>query len=598
MSTALLTLRDASHAFGSHPLFEGAELNLHPGDRLCLVGRNGCGKSTLMKVLAGLIEADEGVLSVQPDARVSYLPQRPDLSGYATIGDYVLGGLSERERSEGYRADSVCKALGIDPDAGTGGLSGGEGRRAALARTLVGRPDVLLLDEPTNHLDLPTIEWLERTLSGFRGGMIIISHDRAFLNTLTQGTLWLDRGVLRRREIGFGEFERWSEDVVEQERAERAKFNKKIAEEVQWSREGISARRTRNQGRLRRLKAMRAERAEQRQEIGRVKMGAVTGEISGKIVFEARDLKKSFGDRVIFEGVDLTVMRGDKIGIIGPNGAGKTTLLKLLIDELEPDGGHIRRGTKLTPTYLDQRRDTLDPEQTVWQALADAGADHVMVHGQPKHVISYLRQYLFEDRDAQRPIKHLSGGELCRLLLAKGLAEPTNLLVLDEPTNDLDMDTLDLLQEVLLEYDGTLLLVSHDRDFLDRVVTATVAVEGDGTVMEYAGGYTDYLSQRTLKAPEVEAAPEKPKRPQAKQKPKKLSFKQKKALESLPGEMEALEIEITDLQSALADGGYYSRDPEGFQASSERLEAAQGELEEKELEWLELEELREALQGD
>ncbi|MFN3199104.1 MAG: ABC-F family ATP-binding cassette domain-containing protein [Bradymonadia bacterium] len=598
MSAALLTLRDASHAFGSHPLFEHAELAIHPGDRLCLVGRNGCGKSTLMKVLAGLLDADEGQRIVKPGSRVAYLPQRPDLSAYATINDYVLGGLSEEERAEGYRADSVCKALGIDPQRSTEGLSGGEGRRAALARTLVGRPDVLLLDEPTNHLDLPTIEWLERTLSGFRGGLVLISHDRAFLNHLTQGTLWLERGVLRRRDVGFKRFEQWSEEVLEQERADRAKFNKRIAEEIQWSREGISARRTRNQGRLRRLKAMRAERAAQRKEVGRARLGAMTGEISGKIVFEAQGLSKGYGGRTLFSGVDLSIMRGDKIGIIGPNGAGKTTLLRILTGEIEADSGNVRRGTKLTPTYLDQRRDTLDPEKTVWQALADAGSDHVMVHGKPKHVISYLRQYLFEDRDAHRPIKHLSGGELCRLLLAKGLAEPTNLLVLDEPTNDLDMDTLDLLQEVLADYEGTLLLVSHDRDFLDRVVTGTLAVEGDGTVMEYAGGYTDYLSQRKSIGGDVSAAPAKAKKKERTKGPqKKLSYKQQKALESLPGEMEALEAEISTLEAKLADGSYYTRDPDGFQSSTARLEAAQGELEEKEMAWLELEELRESLQG-
>ncbi|MQX37667.1 ABC-F family ATP-binding cassette domain-containing protein [Roseospira navarrensis] len=611
----LLTLQDISLGFGGPPLLDGLSLTVGRGERLCLVGRNGSGKSTLLKVIAGLVEPDSGTRAVQPDVAVAYLPQDPDLSGYPTALDCVTDALPAAHAGEAHRAEILLDALLLPYDRDPATLSGGEARRLALARALVAEPDILLLDEPTNHLDLPTIGWLEDTLAAFRGAVVSISHDRAFLRRLTQATLWLDRGRLRRLEEGFAAFDAWADAIFAQEETEWAKRDKLIAQETTWSRQGISARRKRNQGRLRRLYAMREERRQRIQRAGGVKLEADTGETSGKLVIEAEGIAKSYDGRAVLKPFSIRIQRGDRIGIVGPNGAGKTTLLRLLTGALAPDTGRVRLGTNLTPTTLDQHRSILDGDRTVWDLLADSGADRINVRGESRHVVSYLRDFLFDDRQARSPLKSLSGGERNRLVLAKALAKPTNMLILDEPTNDLDMETLDLLEEMLADYDGTLLLVSHDRDFLDRVVTATIVLPGDGRAVEYAGGFSDALAQAggSLSAlfpamlgasPEASDSVARPKvastpssEPKGKPKPAKLSYKQQRALEQLPGRIEALQAEVARLESALADATLFTRDPTGFQTRTDRLEAARAELAAAEDEYLELEILREALAG-
>jgi ATP-binding cassette subfamily F protein uup len=596
----LLTLKDIRLGFGGRPLFTGVDLAVGRDDRICMVGRNGSGKSTLMKVIAGMVDAESGEVFVQPGVRVAYLQQEPNLDGYATIHDYIAAGLGPEQQGELHRVDMMLETVRIAPSAIPNTLSGGEKRRAAIARILVSEPDVLLLDEPTHHLDLPTIQWLEEQLQSFRGGFVLISHDRAFLNRLTRLTFWLDRGVVRRMEAGFSEFEQWSEDILAREEVERAKFDKLIAKEIDWSHKGISARRTRNMGRMRRLQDMRRERAQLIGRIGSVKMEAESGPASGKLVAEAEGVAKSFGDNVVLRPFSTRLLRGDKVGIIGPNGAGKSTLLKILTGQLEPDEGSVRLGTNLSMVYLDQTRSKLDPAKTVWETLADSGGDSINVRGTVRHVVSYMRDFLFEDRQARSPVGSLSGGERNRLLLAQALAQPSNFLILDEPTNDLDMDTLDLLQEMLSDYEGTLLLVSHDRDFLDRVVTSTVAFEGDGVVREYPGGYSDYERQRPKEeAPQPAARPNA--RPVGDKKPKpkaaKLSYKQQRGLEELPKRIAALEKDVKALEAKLADAGLFERNPKAFQDAVSSLESKQAEIAAAEEEWLELEVLREELEG-
>ncbi len=601
----LVTLQDVKLRFGAHPLFTGVHLAISRGERISLVGRNGSGKSTLMKVLAGEVLADSGELFMQPGAHVTYLSQDPDLGGYDTLADYVASGLPSTKSDALYEVDIILDEIGLDGSLDPASASGGEARRAALARALVSEPDILLLDEPTNHLDIRTIEWLEEKLKSFRGGFVLISHDRRFLERLTRTVLWLDRGIVRRLDKGFAHFDAWSDEVMRQEAEERAKLNKLIAEEAAWSVEGISARRTRNQGRMRRLQALRSERAEQIATVGSVKLAAASGQNSGKRVIEAKNISKSFGDRVIIGDFSTKIARGDRVGVVGPNGAGKSTLLKMLTGELAPDTGTVQLGTNLTPTYLDQKRSLLSETETVWETLSD-GADQILVRGQPRHIVSYLKDFLFDATQARSPVSSLSGGERNRLLLAKTLAKPSNLLILDEPTNDLDMETLDLLQEMLSDYDGTLLLVSHDRDFLDRVVTSTIAMEGDGNVTEYAGGYTDYMHQRQLGGREAEALSETakaanlPRTNVTTSSPKatparapKLSYKHQRALEQLPGQIAQLEADIKNLTAKLAAPDLYTRDPNGFSKLTKKLEEAENKLASAEEEWLELEMLRE-----
>jgi ATP-binding cassette subfamily F protein uup len=600
-SPPLLTLRDIRLGFGGNPLFTGVDCSVGRGDRICLVGRNGSGKSTLLKIMAGLVDAEDGERFFQPGVSIAYLPQEPDPSGYATVHDYVASGLGDDQLEQLHKVDILLDEVALDPLADPMTLSGGEKRRAALSQILVAAPDIILLDEPTNHLDMPTIQWLEEKLLAYRGGFVLISHDRAFLNRLTGVTFWLDRGVVRRLDAGFTGFESWSEDILEREATETAKFDKLIAQETEWSRQGIKARRTRNMGRLRRLHEMRNERASMIARTGSVKIETDSGSASGKLVAEAEGITKTFAGRQVIKPFSTRILRGDKLGVIGPNGAGKSTLLKILTGQLQPDEGSVRLGTNLEMVYLDQTRSALDPQKTVWDTLADSGGDSIDVRGRLRHVVSYMRDFLFEDRQARSPVGSLSGGERNRLLLAKALARPSNFLILDEPTNDLDMDTLDLLQEVLADYDGTLVLVSHDRDFLDRVVTSTIAFEGDGVVGEYPGGYADYERQRPKADPKaVKAAAKAAAAEKAAAKPKKtakLSYKHQRALEELPKTMAGLEKDMAQLEVKMADATLFTRDPGQFQKLADQLDAKRQELAQAEEQWLEIEMLREELES-
>lgn len=589
----LVTLQDISLGFGSKTLFRRADLSIGKKERLCLVGRNGAGKSTLLKIIAGITEPDSGQRFVQPGCQISYLPQEPVIPKGLTLVDYITQGLPAEKQDDLYLVEAMLDGIKLDGALNIEGLSGGEKRRAAIARAFISRPDILLLDEPTNHLDLPTIEWLESELEAFQGGFIIISHDRTFLNRLTRATLWVDRGIVRRHSKGFLDFEDWSEKILAQEEIERSKLDKLISREITWSHQGITARRKRNQGRLRRLYDMRGTRAQQIERTGSIKMGSDIGSVSGALVLEAKHISKSYGDRVIVSDFSTRIVRSDRIGIIGPNGAGKTTLLRLLMGELTSDKGSVRLGANLTPVYLDQNRAQLDPETSLWATLCEGGGDQVMVRGKPRHVVSYLRDFLFEEAQARSPVKSLSGGECNRLLLAKAMAKFSNFLILDEPTNDLDMDTLDLLQEMLADYDGTLILVSHDRSFLDRVVTSTIVMEGNGHTQEYAGGYSDYLNQRPdpsgqqIKKPLKEKPENKTTAVQSKQ-PEKLSYQQQRTLELLHKKILDLETTIKTLNGALADPTFFDRDQKAFLIAAERLEHARKELGVCEEEWLHL----------
>ena len=588
-----LAVRGAGITFGGRPLFTGIDFAIIPGERICLVGRNGTGKSTLLKALAGLIDLDAGDRFVQPGVRAAYLPQDPDLGTYATVGAYVAEGLPADLGEETYRIAAVLDPLGLPEDRPTRGLSGGEQRRAALARTLVGDPDVLLLDEPTNHLDLPTIEWLESHLKDHRGGLVLISHDRACLTALGNSLAWLDRGVLRRLDRGFADFEDWAERVEAEEARDLARLDKKIAGEAVWAVEGISARRKRNQGRLRALAAMRADRRDRIAKTGVAKLEIQEGGRGSRLVIEADGLTKRFDDRVIVDGFSTRILRGDRVGVLGPNGAGKSTLVKLLVGGIDPDAGTVRRADTLQMAVFDQTRSDLDPDASLADVLLPQGGEFIRIGDKTRHVSGYLRDFLFDPSRLGSPVRSLSGGEKNRLLLARLFARPSNLLVLDEPTNDLDLDTLDLLEAVLADYRGTLILVSHDRDFLDRLVTSVIAVEGDGDVMEYVGGYTDYRRQRaerphrTAKAEARKAAGS---ATPASSKPgkAKLSFKQKFELERLPARIDALSGEIAQLADVLADTSLYTKDPKGFAAMSSRLAAAEMERAQAEERWLEL----------
>jgi ATP-binding cassette subfamily F protein uup len=606
MAPPLLTLKDVHVTFGSTPLLTGAEIAIEPGDKICLVGRNGSGKSTLMKVAAGIIEPDHGERFVHPNARVAYLTQEADFAGFETTLSYVEAGLGPQD--DPYRARRILETLGLTGAENPAQLSGGEARRVALARVLAPQPDVLLLDEPTNHLDLPAIEWLEGELKSFRGALVLISHDRRFLENLSRATVWLDRGTARRLSAGFTEFEAWRDKVLEDEETERHKLDRKIVREDQWMHGGVTARRKRNVRRVRELRAMRAERKNQIRVQGNVRLDAAESGLSGRLVAEATGISKSYGGLAVVDNLSLRVMRGDRLGLVGPNGAGKTTLIKLLTGALQPDSGSIRLGENLAMIALDQRRDELKPEWTVADALTGGRGDQVVINGKARHVASYMKDFLFLPEQARSPCRVLSGGERARLMLARALAKPSNLLVLDEPTNDLDLETLDLLQEMLADYTGTVLLVSHDRDFLDRVVTSTLASAGNGKWIEYAGGYSDMLAQRKGETPAKSDAPRpEPKRadtsqaggsepapPQAK---RKLSFKEKHALETLPAEMEKLTAEIAALDKTLADASLFTRDPAAFHKATTRAAKAHEELHAAEERWLELEMLRQELEG-
>jgi ATP-binding cassette subfamily F protein uup len=593
----LLTLAGIKYHLGGQPILDGVDLAIAPGERLSLVGRNGAGKSTLLRILAGEPIADGGTRFLQPGTTVATLPQEPDFVGHASVAHYIASALPQSQGVSDYRVEALLAEMRLEGARAPASLSGGEARRAALARVLVAEPDVMLLDEPTNHLDLPTIEWLEEKLRGWKGAYVLVSHDRRFLANLARAVLWLDRGIVRRLDKGYAAFEGWSTEILEREATERHKLDRLIERETEWAGKSIRARRTRNEGRLRALAELRKQRRQQIGPVGRAVIGTGPAEQSGALAITARNIGKRWGDKVIVENFSTRIFRRDRIGLIGPNGAGKTTLLRMLIGEIEPDSGSVKLGANLMPVVIDQRRVALDPDKTPWEILADRN-DHVSVQGRPRHVMTYLREYLFRDEQARQPVRTLSGGERNRLLLAKALAAPSNMLVLDEPTNDLDADTLDLLQDALGDYDGTVLLVSHDRDFLDRLVTSTIALEGDGTAIEYAGGYSDYLAQRGSRETPT-PAPRKEKAAQVRESTpaKRLGYKRERALAELPKKIEALQAEIIALQAGLADPDLYRRDASAFQAKSSRLTAAHAELDAAETEWLELEMLREELGG-
>jgi ABC transport system ATP-binding/permease protein len=605
MAPPLLSLQNIGLTFGGAPLLDDAELVVTPGERACLVGRNGSGKSTLLKIAAGLIEPDRGSRFVQPSATVRYLPQEPDLTGFATTLAYVEAGLGPGD--DPYRARYLLNELGLTGEERPGRLSGGEARRAALARLLAPEPDILLLDEPTNHLDLPAIEWLESELKKLRSALVLISHDRRFLESLSRTTVWLDRGVTRRLDEGFAAFEAWRDAFFEQEERERHKLDRKIAAEADWLRYGVTARRKRNVRRLAALKTMRQEHRDQRRAVGDLRMSAQDADLSGKLVIEAERIGKRFGETVLVQDFSTRILRGDRVGIVGPNGAGKTTLLNLLTGALAPDSGTVRLGANLQPVTLDQRRESLDPDWTVAEALTGGRGDTVAVAGRSKHVVGYMKDFLFAPEQARMPLRVLSGGERGRLMLARALAKPSNLLVLDEPTNDLDLETLDLLEELLADYAGTVLLISHDRDFLDRIVMATIVAEGEGRWIEYAGGYTDMVAQRgsgvaaraptTARPSQADGRPSAPERREEAPRKRKLSFNEKHALETLPTRIAALEAEAARLQNVLADPGLYGRDPVLFERTSAALAQAQMELAGAEDRWLSLELLREELEA-
>ncbi len=597
----ILTLTGIELGFGGAPLLGGVTLAVQPGERIALVGRNGSGKSTLLKLMAGLAAPDAGERFLRPGLSAGYMAQDPDFAGFATLGAFVEAAV---DPAESWRAEIAMEGVRLDAGLDPAAASGGERRRAALARILARAPDLMLLDEPTNHLDVAAIGWLEQYLAETRAAVVVISHDRAFLRALTDRILWVDRGEVRRLDQGFAAFEEWRDKTFEEEDQARHKLDRLIKAEGRWAVEGISARRKRNQGRVRRLAELRADRRAQIGRTGAAKMDFESASRSGRLVAEAIGIGKSFGGRTILRDFSLRIQRGERIALVGPNGAGKTTLLRMLIGGLAPDSGTVRLGTNLNRAVFDQNRAALDPSASLWDTLtgdAELGVsgrnDQVMVRGKPRHVVGYLKDFLFAETQARGPVSALSGGEKARLLLARLMARDSNLLVLDEPTNDLDVETLDLLQELIDDYEGTVLLVSHDRDFVDLVATTTIAMQGDGRAEIYAGGWSDYQSQRREAPPA--AAPLGPKsRPAA---PKaaaprgpKLSFTQTHRLEKLPAEIARLEAEIAKLAALLATPGLFEASPAKFARAGEAMAARQAALDLAEAEWLELEALREA----
>ncbi len=607
MAPPILKLDDIFLSFGGAPLLNGAGLQVEPGDRICLVGRNGSGKSTLMKIAAGMVEAQSGEVFRHPSATIRYLEQAPDFAGYSTVQAYAEAGLGPGD--DPYRVTYLLEHLGLTGEEDPNRLSGGESRRAALARVMAPEPDILLLDEPTNHLDLPTIEWLEDELRKTRSALVVISHDRRFLEKVSNATVWIDRGTARRLSRGFGHFEAWRDQVLEEEEIEQHKLGKAIEREEHWMRYGVTARRKRNMRRVGELQAMRAAYRGHNGPQGSVQASVAEGKESGKLVIEAENITKTY-DKPIVAPFSIRVHRGDRIGLVGPNGAGKTTLLKMLTAQLEPDSGWIKLGTNLEIATLDQKREDLDPEDTLSHYLTDGRGETLLVNGEQRHVAGYMKDFLFQPEQIRTPIKNLSGGERARLMLARMLAKPSNLLILDEPTNDLDIETLDLLQEIVAGYNGTVILVSHDRDFLDRTVTSTIAPAApdapDGRWIEYAGGYTDMLAQRKGAQEErkkAEKAAEKSKPENASSSsdaPKakgKLSYKQKFALENIPKEMEKAEAEIAIREKKMADPNLFTKDPASFNKLAAEMEKLREKLTSMEEEWLELEMLREEIEG-
>lgn len=605
MAPPILKLDNIQHSFGGDDLLHQVNFQLLPGERICLIGRNGSGKSTLLKIASGQFEAQGGDIFLQPSTTVRYLEQAPDFDGFANVSAYVESGLGPSD--DPHRASYLLSHLGLTGDEDPDHLSGGEARRAALARVLAPEPDILMLDEPTNHLDLPTIEWLEGELARSRSAMVLISHDRRFLENISNAVLWLDRGEARRLDQGFTKFEAWRDKVLEEEELEHHKLGREIVREEHWLRYGVSARRKRNQRRLKDLHNLRAEYRGHKGPLGKIDAPQFESRESGKQVIEAKNISKSYGARKIVDDFSIRINRGDCIGLVGPNGAGKTTLLKMLIGALEPDSGSIKTGTNLDIVQVDQKRSDLPLDDTLAHYLTDGRGENLLVRGEVKHVTGYMKEFLFAPEQARTPIAKLSGGERARLILARILARSSNLLVLDEPTNDLDMETLDLLQEIVSNYPGTVVLVSHDRDFLDRTVSSTLApanpLSPDGKWIEYAGGYSDMLAQQK----EVAQAEKKQKKasapktssgkPSGNKSSSKLSFKQKYALENLPIQMEEAEEKAQKIEAKMADGSFYSTDPEGFAKAAKELEAIKQSITAMEEEWLELEMRREELEA-
>lgn len=591
------TLKNISLTFGVRPLFTSVSLTICRGDKICLVGRNGSGKSTLMKIISGVQEPDTGEVFIQPGTKISYMAQDADFSEYKTLQDVVLSGLPAEDRERlAYKADILVEQFEIKKTANSQTASGGELKKAALARAVISEPDILLLDEPTNHLDITAIEKLEGIVKQFSGAVIVISHDRSFLKHVSSGMLWLDRGIVHSSNRSFAFFEDWQDEIISQEIIKEKYLDKKIEEETEWLHKGVTARRRRNQGRLRRLQQLRQERREQVKRMGSVDLEIKEASIRSKLVLEAKHISKSFGDREIIKDFSLRVLKGNRIGIVGANGAGKTTLLKLLTQHLKPDSGFVRLGKNLEMAYFDQNRECLDPAKTLWRTLCGEG-DHIYVRGSYRHVIAYLKDFLFTPEQAQSPVSCLSGGEKNRLMLALSLARESDFLVLDEPTNDLDMDTLDLLQEVLDEYQGTILLVSHDRDFLNRITTSMLYLRGDGSVIEHIGSYEElhdrYIaknSNATLKK-ERNSGVTLPVEKKSATAPKsvRLSYKEQRLYEILPDEISKLEQKIADTERELSDSELYLKDEKKFYDLTECLQKLKAEKDEKENKWLELE---------
>jgi ATP-binding cassette subfamily F protein uup len=611
MAQPLLTLREVTARIAGDTLFENISFSLFAGDRHCLVGRNGCGKSTLFRIIMGEREPEAGERFVQQSTTIGYLPQRMDDQAGQSVYAYVQAHLPAEEQSEThrYKIDRILEPLDVDGTLLMENLSGGQKRRAALARALIAEPDILLLDEPTNHLDISAIDWLESYVRNFRGGVIIISHDRAFLEQCSNRTLWIHQGSMRVNGKGYDSFGEWSEQVMQEEEARVQKLGRKLAEEEHWRERGVTARRKRNMRRMGELKKLREKLRSDRsgliQASGSVQLPPLKSADASKLVAELDNVCKAFDGRTIINGFTSRILRGDKIGIIGKNGAGKSTLLKIIAGELEPDSGVVTCGKTQRLAYFDQNREQLDPRKTLWETLCPDGGDTVFVGDNPRHVVAYLKDFLFDAKQAHTPTSALSGGEANRLLLARILAQPSDVLVLDEPTNDLDMDTLDMLQEMVADYTGTVILVSHDRDFLDRTVSRTIACEGDGVLMEYVGGYQDYLAQsrnwRKKQQNDVAQVESESKQvPATSIKPKtqhKLSYKQQRALDLLPVRIAELEASIAALETELSDAALYSKKPERFAEATREMEQAQQELSAAEEEWLEVAMLAEEMKG-
>ena len=600
MKAPILALKDVRLADGPLMLFDGVDLALDARVRACLVGRNGAGKSTLLRILAGQIEPDGGERNIAVGTRIAFVPQEPEITG-DTLLDYATAG-----GAPAYMAEARLTDFGLDPLKPAVGLSGGEIRRAALARAFAEDADVILLDEPTNHLDILAIETLEDELAASRAAALIVSHDRAFLERVTRRCFWLEYRLVRRLDQGFGAFDDWAEKIAAQEAEEARRLDRFIQREAHWMARGVTARRARNEGRKRRLESLRQDKADRLKDTRKeLNMGLASSGVSGKRVVEAKDVSKAFGDRVLLKNFSTRILRGDRVAVVGPNGAGKTTLVKVLLGEIPADSGEVTLGTKVEINYIDQARAALNAEMTLRDVLLPKGGDQILVRGEPRHIVSYAKDFLFSEAQLRQPVRSLSGGERNRLLLAQALARPANVMVLDEPTNDLDMDTLDLLEDLLADYEGTLILVSHDRDFIDRLATSTIGLDGKGHAIETPGGWQDFVSQNPgffARLPIAAFAPAKvaakPAPASAPAKPAaKLSYKDQRRLEELEKLIAEAPAKAAALEARLADPGLYGRDPEGFQRLSRELDQAREGLAAAEEEWLALEERREALQS-